>query len=209
MAKYTTETVYDLVESYLSRRKDLAGVGNSTSSLWLTMCGIFNKHFYQEARKADPVSFQSVTSLSVTGAGNYNIADFESMDGHSCGVFKSNSDGTIKDEQVIKTNRGSSTTGAWTDKANQNIVFTGSPSDTYWVVYFPVVAKPAAGGDLLLDENNDEAVIDYFRRMIDIWDSKLGFVNADDAILRNSMKRLINNLNPDPTVGLETNLSIL
>lgn len=209
MAKYTPDSIYTLVETYLERRKDLANLGNSSSSLWLQMVGNFNRHYYQEARKVDPTRFQSTTSLAVTGNGNYTVIDLESLVGYGCGVFKSDSTGAITDDLVTKTNRGSSALGYWVDSANKYIVFTGSPApDTYWVVYFPEVVKPTANDDdLLLDDNNDEAVVDYFRRMIDLWDMKLNMVNLDDALLQNSMRRLLGNLNPEPTAAIPLNIS--
>jgi hypothetical protein len=172
------------------------------------MCGIFNKHYYREARKADPVRFQSTTSFTITSAGAQTISDLESLDGNGCGVFIDDASGAITDTQLQRTNRGSQSTGYWWDSKNSQIVFTGSPNDKYWVVYFPTVAKPTTSTtSLLLDENDDEAVIDYFRRLIDLWDDRTSRVNLSDALLQNSMRRLLDNLNPDTSGGLATNYS--
>jgi len=207
MAKYTPDSIYNLVEAYLERRKDLSSIGNSDSSLWLTMVGFFNRHFYQDGRKADPTRFQSTTSFVVSGNGSNTISDLESLDGDGCGVFHADSDGAITNQLVRKTSRSSNLSGCWVDSANQAIVTTGGLTGTIWVVYFAQVAKPAdSETDLLLDDNNDEAVIDYFRRLIDIWDNKAGFLNLDDALLQNSMRRLIDNLNPEAPAAIPLNI---
>lgn len=212
MSNYSTQTAYDLLSTHLEARTDITNLGAVAGDLFLSMAGILKKHFYQEARKVDPTRFQLETSVAVSGATELAIADFESLNGNGCGVFESDSDNAITDTPLVKTNRGSQSDGWWWDSKNQKVKFTGSLSDTYWVVYLPTQAKPSAmDSDLLVPKNNDEFVLNYLQRLFALWDfngTGGGKISLADQQLSNSMRRLLENLEA-PSDGLPTNSAYL
>ena len=214
MANYTPQTCFDLLRDWIAARTDSSNLGSATGDVFLTMCGIFQKHFYQVARKIDPTLFQTEDSVAVNGAQEKALADFETFNAKGCGVFASDAANGITDTPLRRTNRGSQSNGWWWDSKNAKVMFTGSLSDTYWIVYLPTFEKPSASdSDLLAQENNDEFVVDYFKRLYALWDfngANGGRISLADQLLRDSMNRIVENLEVYSGIeGLPTNTAQL
>lgn len=207
MSNYTPDTVHDLIERHIetAQKNIISNLGGKSGAIFLDLCGFFQKHYYQEARKVNPTQFETATSVAVSGETELSITDLQKI----VKVCESNADNAITETRLGMTGRGSQSDGWWWDSKNSKIMFTGSLSDTYFVVYLPTYAKPTAtDSDLLCPENNDEFIVVYFDRLIELWNFKGAGVNRiqlTDAILQNAMARLLEDSVPVDTDGLSTN----
>lgn len=209
MANYTVDNAYNLFADWMSARTNLANLGDSTGEVFLTMASIFKKNFYQEARKIDPTIFQVVSTAVVNGLTEFEITDFESFNGNGCGVFEEDDVGLITDTELYRTGRGSQDNGYWWDSKEGKLKFTGNLNETVFVVYLPTFTRPTtSGSDLLVPENNDEFVLNYFQRLYGLWDfngTGGGKISLADQQLANSMARIIENIRVYSGYGLPTN----
>jgi hypothetical protein len=211
MANYTPQDAYNLLKNDQQRKTDIANVGQPNGDLFLSWCAEFKKHFFIEARKADPTLFQSITSANISKASNeLTISDLETLNGRGCGIFEADSDGNITNEPLAFGRRGAQERSWWFDSLNRKVVFEAQPevARKYFVVYMTRQAKPSAvDSDLLVPENNDEFVLMWFRRRYDIWNQNLT-LNLNDTLLKNAMDRIIDNLNPFVPGELATNRTV-
>lgn len=204
---YTPSDIHDLIEKHIESagKMEVSNLGGEGGSIFLDLCGFFKKQYYLEARKIDPTRFEKTLAVS----GDTVISDVQKI----TGVFESDSDSAITDTQLIRTGRGSQTGGWWWDASSNTIKITGGLTDTFWVVYLPTFDKPAADSDdLLCPENNDEFVVAYFDRLIELWNFKGAGVNRialTDQVLKNTMARHFEDIQPIVISSLPTNSAFL
>lgn len=204
MSNYTPATIYELLERNIvaANKATLSNFGDESGATFLDLCGIFAKHYYLEVRKINPARFE--TELAVSG--DTTISDLQKIQN----VFYSTGEGTIDGSRPLgMTGRGGQSQGWWWDAANSQIKFTGELTGTFWVVYLEKYAKPTASDDdLLCPENNDEFILAYFERLIELWNfhgSGVQRINLDDALLANAMARMLEDEDPVSHGGLPTN----
>ncbi len=202
MSNYTPEDVHTLIENHIevANKNEISNLGGSSGQIFLDLCGFFKKHLYLETRKANPTAFETEQSI----ASMQRIVKV-------CGATNT---GAIDSSKPLgRTGRGSQAAGWWWDSSESKVKFTGGLVGTYFIVYLPKFSKPAdETDDLLVEENNDEFIVAYFDRLIELWNFKgagVNRINLTDATLNIVMARYLEDVQPVATAGIPTNSHLL
>jgi hypothetical protein len=147
--------------------------------------------------KANPKKYLTATSIS-TGTNPTTITTLYNIDVAGGGVFDANSDGTITDTLMTRTNRGASSTGYWVEdqvsEGGSKIHFTPTAigTATKWVVFVPFRTVLVDGATTLFPSRKAHFIKRALLRYFYLWKQN-PLVNMMDAEFQNHLRQIIGN----------------
>jgi hypothetical protein len=178
-------------------------LGEISNDLYYDWLNDLNFLVYRELYNRDPNRFISSDTVSVTsGTSGYNLpSDFKNINPVGCGVYETDSDGDLKDDQLVQRSAGSSDTGFYL--TNAQVVFTPEPSAsaTYKLRYIPTISAIDATTDsMVIDEEDMIAIINWLDKNYGQWNLDIIKENNADSRFVRDLVNLLENSQTSPRV---------